>query len=251
MKNALMKSPGRRLAALALTLLMMLSPLASLAVPMPMEGPLLIQLSWTAPDGTPRTADAQPVTYEGYPDSYWLFVEPEAQQQDAQLTVTDLMAQFPGGFSVQPGMPLSALVYQDNASALTLALPIDAYDAQLMPLKTFQLYISLSAPTPEPPLVVPTEAPTEEPIPDAKVNVYYREATTGADVAPMQEKWLTAGVHTVAPEIMVPENHVETNTAPVQVEVTRSGANPSDVVFTYTYVAPTEEPIPDAAVRIH
>ena len=112
-------------------------------------------------------------------------------------------------------------------------------------------------PPTEVPTEVPTEAPTavptEEPIQPAVLRVYYRDAQ-GADLAQMQEKTLEAGQHTVQPEpVGLPDSYEPLQAQPQLVEVTRQGANPPEIVFTYqlkvTQAPVTQAPVTEAPVQ--
>ena len=231
----------------------------------PVMDPVSFNISWTAADTTPRTQTAVPVAYPGYEGSYWLFAEPEALAAQAVLTISDNFSQYPGGFSIPSGEPLSNLMFQDAGnSLLQVAVPVYAYDADKNIIATYQLYVSASAPEPAAPDVpLPTDVPTtQEPtkVPTATVSVRYVDAATGLDVAsPQQQAGLQPGQYSIpaAPADLQP-NYNPAGPSEQTLTVDASGIpNPAYITFTYTYVEPvtevpvTEAPIPDATINLY
>ena len=88
-----------------------------------------------------------------------------------------------------------------------------------------------------------TEAPTEEPIPDAQVQVHYRD-DKGNQVADSHVVTLPAGPHSLRP---TPANLLEgyTLTGPesFDIVVDRSGASPNEVTFVYELTPPVSQPV--------
>ena len=165
--------------ALFLALMMLLSPVMGLAQP-PLD-PITIAASWTGADGSAQTANSVLVTYEGYQNTYWLYLPMEAVQADAAVTVTDnYPGTYPGGFTLPQGQPLSMLGYIDAGAGLSQQpVYFQALDANNMPMADFTLYVSTLAPTPEPPQ--PVETPVPQPL---NIPVRYVDQNTGAELMP-------------------------------------------------------------------
>ena len=243
MTNAVYYNPLRRAAALILSLLMLLGPLVSLAVPA--TDPVSFLITWMGADGAPRTQAALPVAYAGYEGSYWLFVDPEALTAQAVLTITDNFAQYPGGFSIPSGLPLSGQVYQDAGNSLLLgAIPVYAYDGGGNVLATYQLYISTLAPEPVAPEVLAT------------VGIRFVDAASGLDVAsPQQQAGIQPGQHSIpAAPADLQANYVPAGSGEQTLTVDANGVpTPAEIVFYYNYVEPvTPEPtaVPTATITI-
>ncbi len=93
-----------------------------------------------------------------------------------------------------------------------------------------------------------TEAPvTAAPIPDATINIYYRDID-GLEVAPMQQRTLTAGSHTIAPEpANLGDSYEAVSAQPQTVVVDQYGASPAEIVFVYA-LRVTQAPVTQAPV---
>ncbi|MHC1786669.1 MAG: MucBP domain-containing protein [Christensenellales bacterium] len=240
MTNAVNQNPSRRAAALLIALLLALSPL--MAVTASPADPVSFLLKWNAADGTQRTQMALPVAYAEYPGSYWLYVEQEALSQGAILDLLDNFGQFPGGFSIPSGQPLGNLPFVDAGSALGQnAVTVYGFDGSGNVLATYQLYISLVAPQPEPPAVLPTEAPQPTAPPAATVAIRYVDAATMQDIAsPQQQGNLMPGSYEIqaAPADLKP-NYTPAGAQAQTVTVDGNGtASPAEVVFLYNYTPP-------------
>ena len=243
MTNAVYYNSLRRAAALILSLLMLLGPLVSLAVPA--TDPVSFLITWTGADGAPRTQAALPVAYAGYEGSYWLFVDPEALTAQAVLTITDNFALYPGGFSIPSGLPLSGQVYQDAGNSLLQgAIPVYAYDGGGNVLATYQLYISTQVSEPVAPEVLAT------------VNIRFIDAVSGLDVAsPQQQSGIQPGQYSIpAAPVDLQANYVPAGPGEQTITVDANGVpTPAEIIFSYNYVEPvTPEPTqpPTATVNI-
>ena len=115
MKN--LNHPLRKTLAAVLAVLLVLTQALALASPAQQE--VGITLNYTRQDGSPVSEMAVPVPYARYENAFWLYISPEAQAAaDASLTVSDLFARYPGGFSIQPGTPASTYYMSDARDAL-------------------------------------------------------------------------------------------------------------------------------------
>ncbi|NLB38294.1 MAG: hypothetical protein GX810_03470, partial [Clostridiales bacterium] len=235
----------RRLAAWAMSLMILLTP--ALGWAMPIQLPVEARLDWTAPDGTPKTALATQVPYPGYENALWLYVEAEAIEQDATLSLTDTFGQYLGGFALvdgrrlDTGLPLSNLPYTDAGMApADMYLEILAFPAPDQLPVSYQLYFSLMAEQPEPPLTTPevTAEPTQAP--DAQVSVFYVDES-GNPIVEGSTEYIPADSARV---ITAPANigeYLLTGAAEQQVWVDANGiATPAQVTFTYALPATPE-----------
>ncbi|NLA53281.1 MAG: MucBP domain-containing protein, partial [Clostridiales bacterium] len=196
--------------------------------------PVDFTLNWTADDGSAMTSLAMPLTFPDYPNSFWLYVDDQAFNKDAVLHIADNFAQYAGGFSVGNDVPVSSLFSIDAGQSPTQDnfVLVQALDASGNVAETYRLYLSRQTAEPQP--------PEEEPqvIPAANVAIHYVDLG-GLEVASLQTKTYEAGTHTVYPDPAdLQADYVPYDTAPKTLTVDISGANPTDIYFTYQYQAP-------------
>ncbi len=219
--NKSLQQAFRRGAALALAFLLLgLAPALAQAP----QG-VSVTMNYTGPDGNPVTAEAVPVAYPGFENAFWLYVPPEAlQAPDTALTVTDLMMQYPGGFTLPQGTPLAEFYAQDSGQTLgELYIPVAGLGLNGEPLAEFRVYLSLSAPEPLPPET------TAQP---AAVLIRYLDQDNREFAS--EQRMLPAGPNTVTPDVSyVPADYQLTGPGEYAVNVTAAGAEPPEVVFTY------------------
>ena len=237
----------RRFAALFLALALCAGPLASLAVQP--QNPVDFILSWQADDGTALTSTAVPVPYAEFPNSYWLYADQQAVQKDAVLSAIDNFSQYPGGFSIANGQPLSLLIRPDAglSPAAENAVQVDAYDAQGNILMSYWLFVSLQTPQPQPP--VATEPPVA--VIDTTVTVNYLNVADGQPVAsPSAQYFNTAGAYTIYPQASdLQEGYLPAAGYPTQQDiVVDENTGNLSVDFYYELPAPVAQPA-DITVR--
>ena len=184
-----------------------------------------VTMSYTGPDNNVVTAEAAPIPYPGFENAFWLYVPPEAQQApDAALTVTDLLSQYPGGFTLPQGTPIAEFFMQDSGQTPgELFIPVTGLGQKGEPLAEYRVYLSLSAPEPLPP-----ETPAEP----AAVTVRYLDQN-GQELY-SEQRTLQPGANTVTPDpAAVPADYQLTGPGEYLVNVTAAGAEPAEVSFTY------------------
>jgi type II secretory pathway pseudopilin PulG len=223
-----------RMLAVALALLLILSPILSIAEPML---PIQITVTWTDGQGQPQSATATGIFYEGYENAFWLYLPPEVMQaSDAVITLTDMTGQYVGGFSID-GFPLSALEAEDAGTSLTEHLPVSfmGYDGQGTPIGQFSLYVSTVAQVPDAPTLTPEPQP-------ATVTIRLIDSGTGYELATAQSLTIAAGQTQAyyAP-------HIEGYTAQpteITIVVDEFGVPNQQVFDIYYTAAATPEPQP-------
>ena len=216
--------PTRRLAALVTALILLLPALSVFGQAL---SPVTFSLAYTDSQGQPLQVDAVAVPYEGYPTSYWLYLDPQAQADpEASLIILDIYDQYPGGFSTPNGTLIDHLYFSDAGLDLTTEpLEVQALGLNGETLATYFLYISLAGPQPDPP---------SEEIKPATLFIHYVDQDNQEFAS--EQRTLDPGTHPVAPDPgKVPEGYTLTGDSQFSVTVDAGGANPSDITFHYHY----------------
>jgi len=216
--------PTRRLAALVTALILLLPTLSVFGQAL---SPVTFSLAYTDSQGQPLQVDAVAVPYEGYPTSYWLYLDPQAQADpEASLIILDIYDQYPGGFSTPNGTLIDHLYFSDAGLDLTTEpLEVQALGLNGETLATYFLYISLAGPQPDPP---------SEEIKPATLFIHYVDQDNQEFAS--EQRTLDPGTHPVAPDPgKVPEGYTLTGDSQFSVTVDAGGANPSDITFHYHY----------------
>ena len=216
--------PTRRLAALVTALILLLPTLSVFGQAL---SPVTFSLAYTDSQGQPLQVDAVAVPYEGYPTSYWLYLDPQAQADpEASLIILDIYDQYPGGFSTPNGTLIDHLYFSDAGLDLTTEpLEVQALGLNGETLATYFLYISLAGPQPDPP---------SEEIKPATLFIHYVDQDNQEFAS--EQRTLDPGTHPVAPDPgKVPEGYTLTGDSQFSVTVDADGANPSDITFHYHY----------------
>ncbi|MGI6235148.1 MAG: hypothetical protein ACOYI6_07850, partial [Christensenellales bacterium] len=189
---------------------------------------IALELHYQGPDGTPQVTQAQPVIYPGYENAFWLHVNADAQADaGASLHISDLLAQYAGGFSIPNGSPVN-MYYMFNTDKLQDGMAIEFFglDENNQQLASFRLFISLSAETPPQPEVV---------IQPATITIRYIDQNNQEFASEQRE--LQPGANTVTPDASrVPENYQLTGQGEYIVNVTETGADQTDISFYYQVV---------------
>ncbi len=197
MTNAKRITNYRRTAAFLLALLLGLGPLSGLALTP--EEPLSILLTWQSEGGVSMQTEATALYHPAFPNSYWLYADASAVAADAALWIMDNFNQYPGGFSIPDGQPLSALALKDAGliPSWESVIEIEARDGQGHVITTYTLFISLQTPEPvEEPIIEETPAPQI----DVTVTVNYLGVDRAPVASPTSQTLTQAGSHTIYPE---------------------------------------------------
>ena len=109
--------PTRRLAALVTALILLLPALSVFGQAL---SPVTFSLAYTDSQGQPLQVDAVAVPYEGYPTSYWLYLDPQAQADpEASLIILDVTLPDMSGYELCTR--LRAMPYADRTPILFLS----------------------------------------------------------------------------------------------------------------------------------
>ena len=205
---------------LLLALLISLSGLAPAE-----ESPYVLTAQWTDEWGQVQSAQAAPIPYAGYENSFWLQLPQGVMPAQAALYIQDTTGAA-ASFSVPDGTLLDQAA--DAGDTLTFSTPMEitGFAQDGTPVLMLRLYVSTTAPLPQDP-----NAPMVMP---ARVTVKYQDSQTHEPVATETTTTVQPGTHDVYPEPYdLKANYQLSGNGAQSVTVDQFGANPGEVIFYY------------------